>query len=77
MLAGQNPRLQGRGRFIAQGRGGEQNALPRANSSWKGVTMDLYVLYAFLALMIVNILASLIYLAGFRELKNSFRRKLD
>jgi len=38
---------------------------------------DLYLLYAFLGLMIVNILASLVYFTGFRELKNSFRRRLD
>ncbi len=37
---------------------------------------DLYLLYAFLALMIVNILASLMYFNSFRDLRNSFRRKL-
>ena len=37
---------------------------------------DLYLLYVFLALMIVNILASLLYFTGFRELRASFRRKL-
>lgn len=36
---------------------------------------DIYLLYAFIGIMVLNLLATVIYLTGFRELKNSFRRR--
>jgi hypothetical protein len=36
---------------------------------------DIYLFYAFFGLMVLNIFATLLYFTGYRELKNSFRRK--